>query len=173
MDSHKEAANLDRALPIGHGQTISQPSLVLDMTLHLDLESDSRVLEIGTGSGFQTAMLAQFSEVVYTVERIEALYNTAKERLISLGYSNVHCLHGDGHSGWVAYAPYDRIMVTAATEKIPQSLIDQLAPRGKMVIPVGNTLSQELQLVEKDKDGHIHYSFLEHVMFVEFKKDIE
>lgn len=173
MDSHKEAAHLDRALPIGHGQTISQPSLVLEMTLHLDLEADSRVLEIGTGSGFQTAILAQFSEAVYTVERIEALYNAAKEKLSSLGYSNVHYLHGDGHSGWEANAPYDRIMVTAATEKIPQPLIDQLAPGGKMVIPVGDTLSQELQLAEKDKDGRIHYSFLEYVMFVEFKKDTE
>jgi protein-L-isoaspartate(D-aspartate) O-methyltransferase len=173
MDSEKESAELDRAVSIGYGQTISQPTLVLEMTLHLSLESDSKVLEIGTGSGFQTALLAQFADTVYTVERIEALYHNAKERLSSLGFPNIHFLHGDGNNGWDAHAPYDRIMVTAAARKVPAALLEQLSPGGKMVIPVGDAFSQELQLIEKDHSENIHTTFIEHVLFVEFKKDTE
>lgn len=173
IDDQKEHAALDRPLSIGHGQTISQPTLVLNMTLKLDLKKDDRVLEIGTGSGFQTALLSKFSHSVYTVERIRALYDTAKERLADLGYSNVSFLYGDGYSGWKENAPYDKIMVTAAAKEVPETLTRQLAPGGKMVIPVGDFNMQELKLVEKDKDGTISESVIEYVMFVEFRKDVE
>lgn len=173
IDGQKEHAALDRPLSIGHGQTISQPTLVLNMTLQLDLKREDRVLEIGTGSGFQTALLSKFSYSVYTVERIKALYDAAKNRLDDLGYSNVSFLYGDGHSGWEENAPYDKIMVTAAAKEIPETLIRQLAPGGKMVIPVGNFHMQELKLVEKDEDGKISESVIEYVMFVEFRKDVE
>lgn len=173
INDQKEYAALDRPLSIGHGQTISQPMLVLNMTLKLDLKNDDRVLEIGTGSGFQTALLSKFSHSVYTVERIRALYDTAKERLADLGYSNVSFLYGDGHSGWKENAPYDKIMVTAAAKEVPETLTRQLAPGGKMVIPVGDFNMQELKLVEKDKDGTISESVIEYVMFVEFRKDVE
>ncbi len=159
--------------PIGHGQTISQPSLVLSMTLALELAPQHDVLEIGTGSGFQTAMLAKFSKNVYTVERIEALYERAKERLRTEGFSNIHFHYGDGNQGWLEYAPYDRIIVTAAAERTPQALVDQLAPDGKMVIPVGDDFAQELKLIEKDRNGSVHVSTLEYVRFVELKKDTE
>ena len=159
--------------PIGHGQTISQPSLVLSMTLALELAPQHDVLEIGTGSGFQTAMLAKFSKNVYTVERIEALYERAKERLRTEGFSNIHFHYGDGNQGWLEYAPYDRIIVTAAAERTPQALVDQLAPDGKMVIPVGDDFAQELKLIEKDRNGSVHASFLEYVRFVKLRKDTE
>lgn len=173
MDDYKDAANMDRPFPIGHGQTISQPSLVLNMTLHLDLENDSKVLEIGTGSGFQTALLAKFSKNVYTVERIETLHNKARERLDKEGYTNIHFHLGDGSQGWEEHAPYDRIMVTAAAEKLPETLISQLAPEGKMIIPIGGTFSQELRLLEKDRDGNIQTTLLEHVRFVRLGKDTD
>jgi len=173
LDDQKELAAFDRPLPIGHGQTISQPTLVLNMTLKLDLRKDDKVLEIGTGSGFQTALLSNFSHSVYTVERIRALYDSAKKRLSDLGYSNVYYHYGDGHAGWADNAPYDKIMVTAAAREIPETLIRQLAPGGKMVIPVGDFNMQELKLVEKDKDGVISESVIEYVMFVEFRKDVE
>ena len=143
------------------------------MTLKLDLRKDDKVLEIGTGSGFQTALLSNFSHSVYTVERIRALYDSAKKRLSDLGYSNVYYHYGDGHAGWADNAPYDKIMVTAAAREIPETLIRQLAPGGKMVIPVGDFNMQELKLVEKDKDGVISESVIEYVMFVEFRKDVE
>lgn len=173
IDDQKEHAALDRPLPIGHGQTISQPTLVLNMTLQLDLRKDDKVLEIGTGSGFQTALLSKFSHSVYTVERIRALYDSAKKRLSDLGYSNVYYHYGDGHSGWEENAPYDKIMVTAAAKEVPEILINQLAPGGKMVIPVGDFHMQELKLLEKDKDGMISESVIEYVIFVEFRKDVE
>lgn len=173
IDDQKEHAALDRPLSIGHGQTISQPTLVLNMTQKLDLNKEDKVLEIGTGSGFQTALLSKFSSSVYTVERIRALYDSAKERLTDLGYSNVHFHYGDGHSGWEEHAPYNKIMVTAAAREIPETLIDQLAAGGKMVIPVGDFRMQELKLVEKDESGKISETVIEYVMFVEFRKDVE
>lgn len=173
MDRFKEMAFADEAVPIGHEQTISQPSLVLEMTLALDLEADSKVLEIGTGSGFQTALLAEFSGHVFTVERIEELHARAKERLSELGYDNISFKLDDGSSGWEENAPYDRIMVTAAASVMPQELIDQLALGGKMVIPVGSAFSQELRLVEKDADGKIHTALLTEVRFVPLKGKYE
>lgn len=173
MDMYQDSADYDRAVPIGYGQTISQPSLVLLMTQQLKLQPDSKVLEIGTGSGFQTALLSEFSNSVYTVERIKVLHHSAKKRLKNLGYSNIHFHYGDGHNGWKEHAPYDRIMVTAASDEIPRPLIDQLAAGGRMIIPVGEWGQQALKLVEKDKTGNINTSNITYVMFVEFKDGIE
>lgn len=173
MDTHKEFADLDEALPIGFEQTISQPSLVLEMTLALDLEATSKVLEIGTGSGFQTALLAKFSEAVYTVERIEELHERAKERLAEAGFSNIRFKLDDGSYGWAEHAPYDRIMVTAAAASVPQELIAQLKNGGKLLIPVGTPAMQELQLIEKDDNGKITSSFLNYVRFVPLKGKYE
>lgn len=173
MDTHKEFAGLDEALPIGFEQTISQPSLVLEMTLALDLEPSSKVLEIGTGSGFQTALLAKFSEAVFTVERIEALHERAKERLAEAGFANIRFKLDDGSYGWAEHAPYDRIMVTAAAASIPEELIAQLKNGGKLLIPVGTPAMQELQLIKKDARGNIHSSTLNYVRFVPLKGKYE
>lgn len=162
---HKEAA-FDHPLPIGFGQTISQPTLVLKMTQLLDLEKNHKVLEIGTGSGYQTAILAEFAKEVYTVERIEELSNKAKKRLDGLGFGNINYKVGDGTYGWKEEAPFDRIMVTAAAVRLPKALTSQLAPGGKMVIPVGEETLQRLFLVEKDKEGYLHVESVEWVRFV-------
>ncbi|MDO8686339.1 MAG: protein-L-isoaspartate(D-aspartate) O-methyltransferase, partial [Clostridiales bacterium] len=128
-DEHsKPYAHYDSALPIEYGQTISQPSLVYSMTNYLDLKKTHHVLEIGTGSGYQTAFLSEFAAEVYTVERISKLAERAKERLQKLGYRNIHYKTGDGSEGWVGYSPYDRIIVTAAAGRIPLPLLKQLAP---------------------------------------------
>jgi protein-L-isoaspartate(D-aspartate) O-methyltransferase len=173
MDTHKEFANFDEAIPIGHEQTISQPSLVLEMTLALDLQPHSKVLEIGTGSGFQTSLLAPFSNSVYTIERIEALHERAKEKLEEAGFVNIHFKLDDGSMGWEEHAPYDRIMVTAAAAQTPRELIDQLAIGGKMIIPVGTPYLQELLLIEKNKDGETHTEVLNKVRFVPLKGKYE
>lgn len=166
---YKRFADLDSALPIGRGQTISQPSLVLAMTELLDLEKDHKVLEIGTGSGYQTVILAEFSKLVYTVERIGEFSLRAEERLKNLGYSNVAYKIGDGSQGWVENAPYDRIMVTAAAREIPLELVDQLKIAGKMVIPVGTKKGQELKLLVKEAEDRIASETKELVRFVELK----
>ncbi|QQK78298.1 protein-L-isoaspartate(D-aspartate) O-methyltransferase [Salicibibacter cibarius] len=166
IDENKELASLDQALSIGYGQTISQPTLVLKMTLELDLFPESRVLEVGTGSGFQTALLAAFSESVYTVERIGALHERAKERLKEAEFTNIHFKHGDGNLGWKENAPFDRIMVTAAAPDIPEQLLGQLKNGGKMIIPIGNPHSQDLTLIEKGETGEITSTFIMPVVFV-------
>lgn len=166
MDEYKEYSHEDTPFPIGHGQTISQPSLVRDMTILLDLQEDSKVLEIGTGSGFQTALLSKASKMVYTIERIEELYDKAKERLIQANYSNIEFKLDDGSLGWEEFAPYDRIMVTASAYNMPEKLIEQLAPNGKMVIPVGEGLVQELLLITKDSEGKIEKEVISKVRFV-------
>lgn len=173
MESHKELAILDEAIPIGHDQTISQPSLVLKMTLALDLQDSSKVLEIGTGSGFQTALLAKFSNEVFTVERIEDLHTKAKERLSAAGFTNIHLKLDDGSMGWPENAPYDRIMVTAAASVVPKELVDQLGNGGKMVIPVGASDFQELLRIEKDADGKVSSAVIDHVRFVPLKGKYE
>ena len=173
MDELKEFAYMDEAIPIGHEQTISQPSLVLEMTLAIDLQPYSKVLEIGTGSGYQTALLAAFSNSIYTIERIAALHEQAKERLGKSGFTNIHFKLDDGSTGWEEHAPYDRIMVTAAAAQVPRELIDQLAIGGKMIIPVGTPHLQELLLLGKDNEGEIHTTVLDEVRFVPLKGKYE
>ena len=168
-DEHKELAVLDRPLPIGHGQTISQPTLVLEMTLLLEPDKNCKVLEIGTGSGYQTALLAEFSGAVYTVERIPELSEKARKRLDSLGYTNIHFIVGDGSEGCAEHAPYDRIMVTAAAETIPPELVTQLRAGGRMVIPAGPPGLQDLFLITKGPDGEVRSEALAKVAFVEMK----
>ncbi|WP_332445801.1 protein-L-isoaspartate(D-aspartate) O-methyltransferase [Sphaerochaeta sp.] len=166
-DPYKTLAQVDRPLPIGYGQTISQPSLVLYMTDQLQLEKTQKVLEIGTGSGYQTAFLAQFAAEVYSVELLGQLQCRAKERLDALGYRNIQYKLGDGNFGWAEHAPFDRIMVGAAPRTIPQTLIEQLAPQGIMIIPVGPTYWQELVKVTKDETGRVTEQKLLDVSFVE------
>ncbi|HAF85837.1 MAG TPA: protein-L-isoaspartate(D-aspartate) O-methyltransferase [Sphaerochaeta sp.] len=165
-DQYKALAKLDRPLPIGFGQTISQPSLVVYMTEQLQLKKNHRVLEIGTGSGYQTVFLAEFSKEVYTVEVLEELSTRAHERLDTFGYQNIHYKLGDGSLGWAEHAPYDRILVTAAPRKKPQDLIDQLAPEGIMILPIGPTSWQELVMITKDKEGKVTEKKLLDVAFV-------
>jgi protein-L-isoaspartate(D-aspartate) O-methyltransferase len=140
----------DHALPIGHGQTISQPYMVALMTQELGLAGHERVLEIGTGSGYQTAILARLAEQVFSVERIGALAESARRVLEELGVTNVAIQVGDGTIGWTEYAPYDRILVTAGAPDVPKSLIEQLADRGIMVVPVGTQGFQDLKIVTKE-----------------------
>lgn len=157
----------DAPLPIGHGQTISQPSLVEEMTRELALSETSRVLEIGTGSGYQTALLAEIAAEVFTIERIPELGAAARARLESLGYTNIRCRIGDGALGWPEEAPFDRIVVTAAPPEIPPPLIDQLGANGRMVIPVGRSVHEQmLVLVTKDADGSVWKQDLFGVRFV-------
>ena len=143
----------DNALPIGSGQTISQPYVVALMTQILRIEKDQKILEIGTGSGFQTAILAQFSRRVYTIERNRDLASAALKRLRDMGYENIVFKTGDGTRGWVQHAPFDRIIVTAGAPAIPQELVDQLAVGGRMVIPAGDRCVQDLEVYEKRADG--------------------
>lgn len=163
----RDLADLDEPLPIGFGQTISQPSLVWEMTFLLSPDKESRVLEIGTGSGYQTALLAQFSKEVYTIERIAELGQKARKRLEALGYTNITYRIGDGSEGWRAYAPFDRIIVTAAAEEVPKELLEQLNNGGTMIIPVGPSSVQELQFITKDLEGKIQNRTIEKVRFVE------
>ncbi len=165
----KPMADFNTPLPIGYDQTISQPSLVLEMTQILNPNSESKVLEIGTGSGYQTALLAEFSKEVYTIERIAKLSDQAKEKLDGLNYKNIFFTVADGSEGLEEYAPYDRIIVTAAAAKIPPELIRQLAPGGIMVIPVGEAGIQDLKKITKDDSGHIHEETISAVRFVEMK----
>lgn len=146
----------NRPLPIGHGQTISQPYIVALMTDLLDSAGDDVVLEVGTGSGYQAAVLAELVEKVYSIEIIEALAVSAGERLRTLGYDNITTKLGDGYYGWEEYAPFDSIVVTAAASHVPPPLIEQLKPGGRMIIPVGGRfMTQQLLLLEKGDDGEI------------------
>ncbi len=156
----------DTALPIGHGQTISQPYVVALMTQALFAEQPpARVLEVGGGSGYQTAVLGMLAQRVYSVERIGALLQTARRRLVTLGYRNISCRMADGSDGWSEEAPYDGIIVTAAPTKVPETLVKQLAAGGRMVIPVGGTDMQELWLIKNMGTGTAR-TRLENVNFV-------
>ena len=160
----------DRPLPIGHGQTISQPYIVAFMTEIVRPKPDHRVLEIGAGSGYQAAVLAEIVDEVYTIEIVEPLAETSAGVLQRLGYDNVEVRHGDGYYGWEDKAPFDSIVVTAAAEYIPPPLIEQLKEGGRMIIPVGSPLrTQQLMLVEK-RDGEVQTRSLMPVRFVPFTR---
>lgn len=148
----------NRSLPIGHAQTISQPYMVALMTeVALGGGSPGRVLEVGTGSGYQTAVLSELADTVFTVERLRPLTETARARLLRLGYRNVHCGYADGSTGWAPYAPYDAIVVTAAATTLPPALIPQLAMGGRLVVPVGQPGAQSLKLYHKTDSGVAEY----------------
>ena len=168
---YQSAAYQDRPLSIGLGQTISQPYIVGYMTEAINPDKDDKVLEIGTGSGYQAAVLGEIVKDVYTLEIIEALGLMAKERLKILGYDNIHVKVADGYFGWAEHGPFDAIVVTAAAEEVPQPLIDQLAEGGIMIIPVGPQFSvQNLVLITKRK-GQIKKKNLFGVRFVPFTRD--
>jgi protein-L-isoaspartate(D-aspartate) O-methyltransferase len=157
----------NRPLAIGLGQTISQPFIVALMTDMLDLQPGDVVLEIGTGSGYQAAVLAQLARQVYSVETLPELARTAYEQLAQLGYRNVEVRTGDGHEGWAEHAPYDAIIVTAAAPAVPPALLDQLRLGGRMMIPVGaRYATQDLVLITKDANGEIHRRSILPVAFV-------
>ncbi len=155
----------DHPLSIGDEQTISQPYIVALMTQELELAGTEKTLEIGTGSAYQTAILAEMSDRVYTIERIEPLLTTARWILEDLGYTNIFFRHSDGTGGWKEQAPFDAIMVTAGAPRVPQPLLDQLAEGGRMIIPVGDRFSQDLIRV-RNKRGRFHRGNLGGCRFV-------
>ena len=167
---YMEYSYSDRPLPIGDGQTISQPYIVAYMTEILHIKKWHRVLEIGTGSGYQAAVLAELSHSVYTVEIIGELQERAKVVLDKLGYKNIEYIVGDGYVGYEQGAPYDRIILTAAPREIPEKLLEQLDFGGKMVLPVGASYYQELVLIEKSRLGEIRITPLMAVSFVPMVK---
>jgi len=164
-EAARDAAYHDRPLPIGHGQTISQPYIVALMTQLADPQANERALDVGTGSGYQAAVLSELVDSVHSIEILEPLASEARDRLRKLGYSNVTIRNGDGYRGWPEHAPFDVIIVAAAPEHILQPLIDQLAPGGKLVIPVGRYY-QELIVIEKEADGEIRRRSIAPVAFV-------
>lgn len=165
-------AYANRPLPIGHGQTISQPFIVALMTDLLDLKPAARVLEIGTGCGYQAAVLGELAAEVYTIEIVAPLAAEAGARLKALDYRNVSVRAGDGYRGWPEHAPFDAIIVTAAPSEVPPALIEQLKPGGRLVIPVGAQWSgQELLVIEKDAHGKVHRRTAMAVRFVPLTRE--
>jgi protein-L-isoaspartate(D-aspartate) O-methyltransferase len=165
-ENERSQSYADSALPIGHDQTISQPFIVAFMTEQLRPQPTDRVLEIGTGSGYQTAVLTQLVNDVYTIEIIEPLAKEASARLSRLGYNNAHVKIGDGYEGWPEVAPFDALIVTCAPSKVPPPLTQQLKEGGRMIIPVGTGLDQQLHLLEK-KGGQLAERAILPVRFVE------
>jgi protein-L-isoaspartate(D-aspartate) O-methyltransferase len=159
-------AYADKALPIGHGQTISQPYVVALMTEKLHLHSGQRVLEIGTGSGYQAAILAHMGLRVFTIERHKPLWQEASRRLPALGFKRIVSRCGDGTAGWPALAPFDAIIVTAAGPQLPQALLKQLNNPGRMIIPVGQRQHQELLCLSRSEDGELQQEMIAPVSFV-------
>ena len=169
----RDLSDEDRALPIAEGQTISQPQIVALMTQAIRPRPGLRVLEVGTGSGYQSALLAHIGCRVHSVERVQALAESARERLDRLGLGGVEIHHGDGWLGWPDAAPYDAILVTAATETIPGALLDQLAPGGRLVIPIGQEdRVQWLTLVEKDEKGEVRRRSMLPVRFIPLRREL-
>ncbi|MBN2217102.1 MAG: protein-L-isoaspartate(D-aspartate) O-methyltransferase [Pirellulales bacterium] len=162
----------DGPLPIGHGQTISQPYIVALMTQLVEPKPTGRALDVGTGSGYQAAVLAELCKEVYSIEIVEPLAASARRRLDQLGYANVTVRHGDGYRGWKEHAPFDAIVVAAAADHVPQALVDQLAPGGRLVIPVGRFF-QELLLIEKMPDGSTERRKIAPVAFVPMTGEAE
>jgi protein-L-isoaspartate(D-aspartate) O-methyltransferase len=171
-EAQRQSAYRDRPLSIGAGQTISQPFIVALMTDLLALEPGDRVLEIGTGSGYQGAVLAELAAQVYSIEIVESLGLSAAKAFARLGYDNVHTRIGDGYQGWPEEAPFDAIVVTAAPDHVPPALIEQLKPGGRLVIPVG-TLMQELLVITKAEDGSTTREEIVPVQFVPFTRENE
>jgi protein-L-isoaspartate(D-aspartate) O-methyltransferase len=169
-DGMQALAYEDHPLPIGHDQTISQPFIVAWMTEALAATPQSRVLEIGTGSGYQAAVLGEIAAEVYTIEIVEPLARRSRVVLAELGYRNVHVRHGDGYKGWPDKAPFDAIMVTAAPEEVPPPLIEQLAMGGRLVIPVGGRGMQQMTVITKTPAG-LHREERMPVRFVPFTRD--
>lgn len=170
-EAEREAAYDDRPLPIGHDQTISQPYIVALMTELARPSPTDRALEIGTGSGYQAAVLGKLVAEVYTIEIIDELGRDASRRLEKLGYGNIHTRIGDGYGGWPEQAPFDLIVVTAAPDRIPPALIAQLKSGGRLVIPVGAYYgAQELQLVRKDEAGRTRVEDVAPVRFVPLRR---
>ncbi|NZA28423.1 protein-L-isoaspartate(D-aspartate) O-methyltransferase [Luteimonas sp. SJ-92] len=166
-EGHAARAYEDHPLPIGHGQTISQPYIVALMTELLEPRAEHRVLEVGTGSGYQAAVLSPLVAEVYTIEIVEPLARRAAKVLDELGYDNVTVRAGDGYAGWPEHAPFDSIIVTAAPDRVPEALVEQLRPGGRMVIPVGPVHAlQELRLIEKAADGTVTDTMVAPVRFV-------
>jgi len=153
LKEYESMAYQDTPLPIGEGQTISQPYIVALMTESLDLRGEEKVLEIGTGSGYQSAILAELAKEVYSLERFENLKMNAEAALKELGYTNIKLRSGDGTLGWPEQAPFDSIIITAASRVVPSPLIEQLREGGKLILPLGGSLSQVLTLFEKKKDS--------------------
>ncbi len=169
-EDHRRLAYDDSALPIGSGQSISQPYMVAAMTEALELSSGSRVLEVGTGSGYQTAVLAEFAAVVYTIERHAELSHSARDILESLDYDSIEYRVGDGSKGWPEEAPFDGIMVTAAAGTVPQPLLDQLAEGACLVIPVGGPPDQDLYQIMR-KGNEYERNFITRCRFVPLIED--
>ncbi len=165
-ENQRVSAYGDYPLPIGEGQTISQPFMVALMSEAMRLSGTETVLEIGTGSGYQTAVLAELAKQVYSVERIPGLVGLARRTLDALGYRNVLVRLGDGTLGWSEHAPYDRIMVTAGAPAVPQPLIDQLVDGGQLVIPVGSEMLQQLTRITRLPDGAVREEPLGGCVFV-------
>ena len=169
--SQETEAYQDHPLAIGHGQTISQPYIVALMTELVRPQPTDRALEIGTGSGYQAAILSRLTAHVYTIEIVEPLAREAEQRLKTLGYTNVTVRAGDGYAGWPDAAPFDVIVVTAAPDHVPAPLIAQLKPGGRLVIPVGPMFDvQQLQLIEKDAAGQLHTHTVATVAFVPLRR---
>lgn len=165
-EKHKRLAYGDRPLPIGEGQTISQPYIVALMVSELGLNESAKVLEVGAGSGYAAAVLGEIAADVYGVERIKALAERAAETLKLIGADNVHVKHGDGTEGWREHAPYDAILVSAGGAELPPALLEQLAPGGRLIMPVGGKLGQELVRVDKSFDGELSKRSLGGARFV-------
>ena len=165
QQKHQQKAYDDRPLPIGHSQTISQPYIVALMTQLVAPKADSVALDVGSGSGYQAAVLAEIVDKVYSIEIVDALAEQARERMKRLGYQNVEVRAGDGYQGWPEHAPFDLIILAAAPDHIPAPLIEQLKPGGKLVLPVGDQ-RQVLTLIEKRPDGSVNKRAITPVVFV-------
>jgi protein-L-isoaspartate(D-aspartate) O-methyltransferase len=172
-EPYRLMAYADRPLPIGEGQTISQPYIVALMMYHLRLKPGDKVLEIGTGSGYQAAVLAELAKEVYSIEIIEKLARTAQGRLQELGYSNVWVKYGDGFYGWKEHAPYDAVIITCATPLLPKHLVEQLAEGGRMILPLGEEPFHQSLAVFTKRNGKMEKQQITDVVFVPMTGEIE